>query len=78
MKKKILLPTDFSENSINAIHYALDMYKHDTCQFYVLNAFSMPSYDVDSLQMLNFDINIFTARKKEVNDDLMSISKKNY
>lgn len=76
MKKKILLPTDFSENSINAIHYALDMYKHDTCQFYVLNAFSMPSYDVDSLQMLNFDINIFTARKKEINNDLIILVKK--
>lgn len=76
MKRKILLPTDFSKNSINAIHYALDMYKHDTCQFYVLNAFSMPSYDVDSLQMINFDLNIFTARKKEINEELIVFIKK--
>ncbi|MFT7051849.1 MAG: hypothetical protein ACJAZK_002467, partial [Psychroserpens sp.] len=27
--KKILLPTDFSENSINAIHYALEFFKNE-------------------------------------------------
>ena len=73
---KILLPTDFSENSINAIKYALDLYNADTCEFYVLNAFSAPSYDVDSLQMLNFDINLYEAKKKTIDDELAELVKK--
>ncbi len=29
MKRKILLPADFSENSWNAIHYALELFKNE-------------------------------------------------
>lgn len=76
MKKKILLPIDFSKNSLNAIAYALDMYKNDSCQFYILNAFSIPNYDVDSLQMLHFDMNIFTAKKEVVESDLIELVNK--
>lgn len=39
MKKKILLLTDFSKNSLNAIMYALELYRLDRCDFYVLNVF---------------------------------------
>lgn len=35
--KTILLPTDFSDNSWNAIEYALDFYKDYTCSFYLLH-----------------------------------------
>ncbi|NRR92078.1 universal stress protein [Winogradskyella undariae] len=33
----ILLPTDFSQNSWNAILYAIDFYKSVKCNFYILN-----------------------------------------
>ncbi|TVZ27573.1 nucleotide-binding universal stress UspA family protein [Gillisia sp. Hel_I_86] len=35
--KNILLPTDFSENSLNAIEYALEFFKGNSCNFYILN-----------------------------------------
>ncbi|RKS53692.1 nucleotide-binding universal stress UspA family protein [Gillisia mitskevichiae] len=35
--KNILLPTDFSENSLNAIDYALEFFKGTSCNFYILN-----------------------------------------
>lgn len=38
MNKKILLPTDFSDNSWNAIVYALKLYKDVACTFYLLNS----------------------------------------
>ncbi|WP_435131923.1 universal stress protein [Formosa sp. A9] len=38
--KKILLPTDFSDNAWNAIQYALQLFKNETCTFYLLNSFS--------------------------------------
>lgn len=41
--KKILLPTDFSDNALNAIHCALKMYKNSACNFYILNAYTAGS-----------------------------------
>lgn len=35
--KNILLPTDFSENSWNAIAYALHFYERSNCHFYLLH-----------------------------------------
>ena len=40
MKKKILLPIDFSNNSWNTILYASELYKNEDCDFYLLNAFT--------------------------------------
>jgi len=40
--KKILLPTDFSPISINAIQYASRLFKDISCDFYVLNVFKIP------------------------------------
>jgi nucleotide-binding universal stress UspA family protein len=49
--KKILLPPDFSENSINAIHYALNLFEHDTCTFFILHVKSSTSYTTDDLML---------------------------
>ncbi len=38
--KNILLPTDFSENSWNAIQYAVQLYKKETCTFHLLNTYT--------------------------------------
>ena len=38
--KKILLPTDFSENSLNAIRYAVQLFKNEKCVFYILNTYT--------------------------------------
>ncbi|TXE16718.1 universal stress protein [Psychroserpens burtonensis] len=42
MKHKILIPTDFSKNATHALHYAIELYKNDTCIFYLLNVFLSP------------------------------------
>lgn len=34
--KKILIPTDFSDNSKNAIRYALQLFKEKPCHFFIL------------------------------------------
>lgn len=38
--KNIILPTDFSDNSWNAISYALQLFKNDNCKFYLLNTYT--------------------------------------
>lgn len=49
MRHKILLPTDFSKNSIRAINYARELYKYERCDFYLLNVFSATSNILESL-----------------------------
>ncbi|WP_411894727.1 universal stress protein [Winogradskyella sp. A2] len=47
--KNILLLTDFSENSINAMEYALQLFSNELCEFYVLNVQDSLSYTSDDL-----------------------------
>lgn len=42
--KTILLPTDFSENALNAIKYAVAMYRDEVCEFLLLHAYEVNSY----------------------------------
>lgn len=35
--KKILLPTDFSDNALNAIKYAIYLFEKEECTFYILH-----------------------------------------
>jgi len=49
MKKKILLPTDFSKNAWTAITYAVELYKNDNCDFYLLNTFQVSGYALESM-----------------------------
>ncbi|WP_026452407.1 universal stress protein [Aequorivita capsosiphonis] len=42
--KNILLPTDFSENSKNAIKYAIKIYEGETCTFHILNSQKPSNY----------------------------------
>lgn len=47
MKRRILLPTDFSNNSQNAIDYAINLYKNDVCDFYILNIYNAEAYTME-------------------------------
>ena len=45
--KQILLPTDFSENSWNAIVYALQLFKDNECTFHLLNTYTPAIYNLE-------------------------------
>ncbi|RNC87758.1 MAG: universal stress protein [Winogradskyella sp.] len=47
--KTILLLTDFSENSINAIRYSLQLFEDDLCNFFVMHVHSSSNYISDDL-----------------------------
>lgn len=47
--KNILLPTDFSENSYNAIKYVLQLLNEEECTFYLLNTYTPILYDNEYL-----------------------------
>ncbi|MCM4169346.1 hypothetical protein KCTC52924_00587 [Arenibacter antarcticus] len=42
--KNILVPTDFSENSFNAVKYGLELFQEHRCTFYMLHVNPVPSY----------------------------------
>lgn len=68
MKKKILIPTDFSENAWNAITYAAALYKDTECRFYLLNSFLPAGHD--SFQIMDSEpgtLTYDTAKKKSEN-----------
>lgn len=47
--KRILLPTDFSDNAWNAIRYALQFFEHEECTFYLLHTYTPVSYTIAHL-----------------------------
>ncbi|SEL09678.1 Nucleotide-binding universal stress protein, UspA family [Aquimarina amphilecti] len=47
--KRILLPTDFSDNAYNAIRYAMQFFRNEKCTFYFLHTFTPVSYNVGYL-----------------------------
>lgn len=42
--RKILIPTDFSENAMNAIKYALELFKYERSEFIIMHAFADEVY----------------------------------
>lgn len=51
MKKKILLPTDFSESAWHALQYASKLYKNEEVDFYLLNAFTTNNFALDNMMV---------------------------
>lgn len=49
MKKKILIPTDFSANAYNAIDYAVKLFEKRSCEFFILNTYYLSGMDRDNL-----------------------------
>jgi len=39
MQKRILIPTDFSQNSFNALLYAFELFADEECTFYICHAY---------------------------------------
>lgn len=77
--KTILLPTDFSKNSINAIEYAMELFKDVSCHFYILNVQKASSFISDDLMVVNASATIYTtivdAAKKSINNMIVKIKK---
>ena len=62
--KKILLPTDFSENSWNAIKYALTLFKEEECTFFLLNTYMPKIYNVEYVSIDAAKIGLVDGLKK--------------
>ena len=47
--KNVLLPTDFSDNAMNSIEFALEFFKYDNCEFYFLHVYEDEVYQKHKL-----------------------------
>ena len=59
--RKILIPTDFSDHSLNAIRYALELFKYERSDFFIIHAYADTVYESDSLS----DREAFTESKEK-------------
>lgn len=63
--KHILLPTDFSQNALNAIRYAVYIFEREPCTFYVLNAYQVSPSGLSSKINKERDTRLYEITKKE-------------
>lgn len=54
MVMKIILPTDFSENSWNAISYVIQLFKYNACEFHVVHTYTPNTYANDNMMTAQF------------------------
>lgn len=73
MKHKILLPTDFSDNARHAINYAIELYKNEDCDFYILNVFSATGNVMQSLINLEPGSGLYETKKAASQNGLETI-----
>jgi nucleotide-binding universal stress UspA family protein len=80
MRRKILVPTDFSKNAWFALKYATRLYVNDECDFYLLHVFSATKNLVESLFTMVKGSEAYetakAASEKELNKvvDLLQVS----
>ncbi|WP_394749368.1 universal stress protein [Spongiimicrobium salis] len=83
MKKRVLIPTDFSKNALNAIRFGLDLYLRRNCEFYFLNVYQVKVYSLDNMMVPEPGDNAYEAAKQESADgfsrlmDILSLRPKN-
>ena len=68
--KNILLPTDFSENSWNAISYALELYKDYKCNFTLLHTYTPIIYKYEYMQDSTTEFQVYDSIKETSNSKL--------
>ena len=68
MEKRILLPTDFSDNSWSAIVYALKLYKDEVCVFYLLNSIA-----IEVTTMVNISNRLLKTVQKRALKELLEL-----
>lgn len=69
-RKRVVLPTDFSQNAWNAIVYALTLFKNVPCDFFILNAFQVGTSGLSTRMGQANDTRLFQLMKEQSERDL--------
>lgn len=74
--KRVLLPTDFSKNSWNAIKYALQLFKNEKCTFTLLNTYTPIIYQFEYMQASSPQLQVMEAVKETSKNKLNDLVKR--
>lgn len=74
--RKILIPTDFSDNSMNAAKYAAELFKHGPSEIYLLHAFADEVYE-DKSGLINSSFEVLKQEALEKAQNNLEEMRKN-
>ncbi len=72
--KKILVPTDFSDNAWDALMYAIRLYDDIPAHFYILNTYLVGASRVSNIKNKARNTHIYQYAKKESESELQKIN----
>lgn len=73
--KKVLVPTDFSDNAYDALMYAFRLYDDIPCLFYILNTYQVSSSRITNKMNRERDTRIYRVLKEESESQLNKLIK---
>ena len=68
--RKVLVPTDFSDNAFNALQYACQVFKYERCDFFILHAYAEQVYQQDTVVKRSFLEELKEATYQKSEQDL--------
>ncbi|PWH85362.1 universal stress protein [Brumimicrobium oceani] len=74
--KNIILPTDFSHNSWNAIAYAVQLFKNEECNFFLLNTYKLTVYGAEFTVQNPAEFGLLETIKTASKDGLEKMSRR--
>ena len=74
--KNILLPTDFSDNSWNAIKYAVQLFKGERCNFFILHTYTPMIYNIEYVNIGAASYGLIDAMRETADKNLNEIQLK--
>ena len=65
--RKVVIPTDFSENAFNALKFAAELFKYEKSEFYLLHAYADEVYNTEGVLTQEFldEFKVITRKKTE-------------
>ncbi|WP_317164184.1 universal stress protein [Psychroflexus aurantiacus] len=67
------MPTDFSKNAVKAMRYAIELYKNDACDIYLLNVFTAGGNIMQDLMNMEPGSELYERRKSDSENGLSKI-----
>lgn len=74
--KNILLPTDFSDNSWNAIQYAIELFKDQKCNFFLLNTYTPTLYNFEFMKLNKGKVGLIETMNETSKNNIQEVKDK--
>ena len=71
--RKIVIPSDFSENAFNALKYAVELFKYERSEFYILHAYADEVFNKEGVLTQEFMEEFKSTTQKNSDDELKKI-----